>query len=313
MKPTMRAYQGEDDYWRMRAFLRETLLLNGRRELSWHVARLDYWRWHFIENCQTCGPVEQVTFIWEAKGDRTASGQIAAVLHPVSMGEAFLHVHPAYRTAELEEETLTFAEEHLATRTPDGQRWLAVLANQDDTLRQRILAQRGYARTGQFVHHWRRDLDTSLPEMPLTPGYVIRPLGDADELPARSWASWRAFHPDEADDLYEGWEWYLNVQSAPLYRRDLDIVAATPAGEIAAFCTIWYDDVTRSAVCVLVGTAPEHQRRGLGKAVMYEGLRRLKEMGGTRAFANGYDPAANALYRAVLGTKELSESWVKRW
>ena len=43
------------------------------------------------------------------------------------------------------------------------------------------------------------------------------------------------------------------LQSAPLYRRDLDIVAATPNGEIAAFSTISYDDYTRSAVIVLEG------------------------------------------------------------
>ena len=59
--------------------------------------------------------------------------------------------------------------------------------------------------------------------------------------------------------------------------------------------------------------APEHQRRGLGKAVMTEGLRRLQRMGGTRAFANGYDPAANALYGTVLGTLDRSDSWLKRW
>lgn len=103
----------------------------------------------------------------------------------------------------------------------------------------------------------------------------------------------------------------LNDHSAPLYRRDLDIVSAASDGEIAAFCTIWFDDVTRSAVCVLVGTAAQHQRRGLGKAVMYEGLRRLKHMGGTRAFANAYDPQADALYGSVLGTKAKSQSWVK--
>ena len=138
-------------------------------------------------------------------------------------------------------------------------------------------------------------------------------MGDVNEFPARSWASWRAFHPDEPDEGYEGWEWYLNIQSAPLYRRDLDIIAATPTGEIAAFCTLWFDDVTRSAVCVLVGTAPEHQRRGLGKAVMYAGLRRLRHMGGTRAFANGYDSPANTLYGAVLGSRDLSQPWVKEF
>ena len=306
MQLEMRPYQAEDDFWRIRNFLRQVFLLNGRRERSWHVARLDYWRWHFIENCQICAPPERVTFIWE-----TAAGQIAAVLHPVAQGEAFLHVHPGFRSAELEQEMMACGEERFAARNPDGQRRLFILADQDDPLRQQILTQRAYTPCGQPVHHWWRDLKGPLPDVPIAPGYIIRAMGDVDEFPARSWASWRAFHPDDPDEDYEGWEWYRNIQSAPLYRRDLDMVAVAPAGEIAAFCTIWYDDVTRSAVCVLVGTAPEHQRRGLGKAVMVTGLRRLMRLGATRVFANGYDPAANALYGAVLGTQELSQPWVK--
>jgi mycothiol synthase len=304
----MRPVQTEDDYWRIRAFLRKVFLRNERRELIWHVARLDYWRWHFIENCQVCGPVGEVTSLWE-----TGGGEIAAVLHPVSMGEAFLHVHPDFRNPTLEDEMIVCAEEHLTGESADGRRYLFVQAFRDDALRRHALTQRSYAPSGQPVHHWRRDLDDSISQVPVAAGYTIRSMGDVDEFPARSWASWRAFHPDEPDDQYEGWEWYGNIQSAPLYRRDLDIVAASSSGEIAAFCTLWYDDVTRSAVCVLVGTAPEHQRRGLGKAVIVEGLRRLQRMGGTRAFANGYDPPANALYGAALGTSELSDSWLKRW
>jgi mycothiol synthase len=305
---SVRPYQDEDDYWRIRAFLREVFLQNGRRETGWHVARLDYWRWHLIENAGAAGPVDRATYLWE-----TEDGQIAAVIHPVYAGEAFLHAHPAWRTEELEDEMLAWAEEHLAAQGADGRRALYVQGLRDDPLRLRAVARRGYARHGRPVHHWRRDLDLPLPEVAHAEGYTVRPMGDADEVPARSWASWRAFHPDEPDEAYEGWEWYRSIQAAPLYRRDLDIVAAAPGGEIAAFCTIWYDDVTRSAVCVLVGTAAEHQRRGLGRAVIVEGLRRLKGMGGTLALANGYDAAANALYGAALGSCDLSDTWLKRW
>jgi len=308
MNPTRRSVESPEDYWRIRSFLREVFVLNGRQELSWHVARLDYWRWHFIENCQICAPFDQVTTLWE-----TSSDQIAAVLHPLAMGEAVLHLHPAFRTAELETEMIAFAEQHLYARSEDGGRRLTILADQSDALRQRILRDRSYASRGNPVHRWWRDLDAPLPDLPVAAGYSIRSMGDLEESPARSWASWKAFHPDEPDDQYEGWEWYLNIRSAPLYRRDLDIVAATAAGEIAAFCTIWFDDATRSAVCVLVGTVPEHQRRGLGKAMMNEGLRRLREMGGTRAFANAYDPPAEALYGSVLGTRAVSEPWVKEF
>ncbi|MEW6400596.1 MAG: hypothetical protein AB1649_02285 [Chloroflexota bacterium] len=44
MKTRKRPYQNEDDYWRIRDFLRQVMISNGRRELSWHVARLDYAR-----------------------------------------------------------------------------------------------------------------------------------------------------------------------------------------------------------------------------------------------------------------------------
>jgi GNAT superfamily N-acetyltransferase len=308
MFPIPRSIEGEDDYWRIRSFLREVFVLNGRQELSWHVARLDYWRWHFIENCQICPPFEQVTTLWE-----TARGQIAAVLHPMGFGEAWLHLHPGYRTPELEAEMITLAEERLSRTLEDGGRRLAILADRNDILRQRILQERGYARRDRPVHRWWRDLDAPLPGPSVAPGYTIRAMGDRDEYPARSWASWRAFHPDEPDDEYEGWAWYGNIQSAPLYRRDLDIVAATAGGEIAAFGTIWFDDVTRSGVCVLVGTVPEHQRRGLARAVVTEGLRRLRSMGATRAFANGHDPPADALYGSVLGTKAVSEVWIREF
>ena len=59
---------------------------------------------------------------------------------------------------------------------------------------------------------------------------------------------------------------------------------------------------------------PAHQRRGLGKAVMIEGLRRLKRMGAVIAFVGGYSPEANALYASVMGKDfDLSESWIKEF
>ena len=309
MKLNLRSYQGEDDYFRIRNFLREVFLLNDRLEHSWHVARLDYWRWHFIQTCQSTGPVEQVTTLWE-----TEDGKLAAVLHPIAHDEVRLHVHPAYRCVELEEVMLAIAEEKHSDWTDDRRRILYVPLFEHDTLRRELLIQRGYVQLEGWGHHWRRDLDAPIPDVPVPPGYVIRSMGALDEHPARSWASWRAFHEEEPDENYDGdWSWYQNIQSTPLYRRDLDIVAATQNGEIAAFCTILYDDYTRSAVCVLVGTAAEHWQRGLGKAVMFEGMRRLQKLGCLRALATAHDPPADALYRSVMQNMQMTESWCKIW
>jgi mycothiol synthase len=282
-------------------------LLNNRQELSWQVARLDYWRWHLILNCELTSPVEEVTFIWERPG-----GGIAAVLNPEEWGEVYFHVHPAYRTAELEEEMLVVAEQHLAHARKDGMRVLRVWAHQDDELRHNLFKKRGYSLSDWPEYNRHRSLDQPIPEVPVAEGYTVRALGEVDELPRRSWVSWRAFHPDSPDEDYEGWEWYHNIQRMPLYRRDLDIVAVAPNGEHAAFCTVWYDDVTRTGCFEPVGTAPEHQKLGLGKAVMTEGLKRLKRLGGVEATVAGFTEAANALYSRVMSPEYvLYQAWEK--
>jgi len=59
---------------------------------------------------------------------------------------------------------------------------------------------------------------------------------------------------------------------------------------------------------------PEHQRRGLGKAILTEGLRRVKKMGAVMAFVSGFSPAANALYDSAISPEcDFSEPWVKQF
>jgi len=312
MTLVMRNYQSEEDYWRIRAFLREVFLLNGRRELSWQAARLDYWRWHLIENCKAVDSMEAVIFLWE-----TEDGKIAAVLNPEDRGMIYLQTHPDFRTPELEEAMIAVAEEKLTVVSQkDGRKVLWVHAHNHDSLRQDLLQRRGYDKVDlpEVAAYERvRWLDAPIPDATIPAGYTVRALGDIDELPARSWASWRGFHPDAPDSDYEGWEWYKSIQRAPLYRRDLDIVAVAPEGEITAFCTFWYDDVTRTGYIEPVATVPEHLRKGLGKAIITEALRRLKNMGGVAATVAGFSDAANALYSAVVAPDyQLNEPWVKR-
>jgi mycothiol synthase len=304
----LRRLRDENDYWRIRDFVRQVFLLNGRRQTSWHIARLDYWwarRHEFLPDT----PIEQVVFIWE-----TQEGQIAAVLHPEHKGIVFQQVHPELRTPDLEEEMLSVAEEHLAVTKAEGKRRLLVVADQHDRLRQDILLRRGYNRFDHpqaREHQRRRSLDEPLPQIPLVPGYSVRSLKD-DEIPARGLAAWKTTRSDEPYDDFVGWKWLLNVYQAPLYRRDLDIVVVAPNGEIASFCTLWFDDVTRSGYFEPVGTAQDYQRRGLARAVMEEALRRLKQMGATMAFVSSYTPPAHKLYASLgFSDYDLCEPWEK--
>lgn len=308
MQTSLQPYKSEEDFWQMRNFLRQVFELNGRREHSWHVARLDYWRWHFIENVKACPPVELSTALWK---DR--AGQMAAILHQAGWGSVFMHIHPAHQSPAMLQEMIGYAEQNFTVTNGQGNPCLYLPVYQGDNLRREIIQSRGYQLRTWPVKHFRRSLENPLPELIHPPEFIIRSM-ERDDLPARSWASWLSFHPDEPDENYDGdWTWYQNIQTGPLYRRDLDIVAETRSGEIAAFCTIYYDDATRSAVCVLVGTVPQYQKRGLGKAVIFEGVRRLKKMGGTLVFANATDRAAEGLYSSVFGTYDLSYTWYKEW
>lgn len=311
MQYSHRLYQTEDDFWRMREFLRQVFLVNGRREWGWHVSTLEYARAHVYPNCSKLR-LEEVCHIWE-----TTSGQFAAVILPMDAGDAHFQVHPEYRSLELETEVLDVAEERLATVAPDGKRQLKVWSAGTDTLRQELLKQRGYSKGNDIEYVRRRCLDAPIPDVPIAPGYTVRSLGDGLELLERLYASGLGFHEGDIQvgvDNRNDPSWYRNIQYAPLYRRDLDIVAVAPDGAIAAFCTIWFDDVTRTGVFEPVATVPAHQRRGLGKAVMTEGLRRLKRMGAISASVGGFSPRANALYSSVMSPEcELYEPWVREW
>ncbi len=307
MKLNSRPCTNEEDFWHARNFLRDIFLLNGRLEHSWNVARLDYWRWHYIKTCNILESVEKGMMLWE-----NIDGNIIAALNHLGGSELRLHIHPHFRSAELENEILAYAEENFFTMTNNGRRYVYLPIFEDDTQRQEIAQNRGYKKQAGWGHHYRRNLDSAIPDTPLPSGYAIRSMGAAEEHPARSWASWRAFHNDEPDANYDGdYSWCRNLQSAPLYRRDLDIVAVAPNGSIASFCTIFYDDYTRSAVTVVVGTAAEHWRRGLGKAVITEGLRRLKEVGCTLVFSTAHEEPANFLYRSVMQEMKITDTWVK--
>ncbi|HSQ28101.1 MAG TPA: GNAT family N-acetyltransferase [Anaerolineales bacterium] len=311
MKTTFRPYQSENDFWNMRAFLRKIFVLNDYTQRSWHVARLEYARWHTCLNCAGVD-LKEVAFLWEDDNEL-----VAFLMPDGGRGEAHLCVHPQLRTAALEEEMLAVAEENLHSTDDEGLKKLFVWSPADNLQRQEMFTRHGYTKDDWPEHQWRRKLDTEITPVPVAPGYTIRSLGDGLELLERCYASGLGFHEGDFQVAAENRAdptWYRNIQTAPSYRRDLDLVAVTSDGEIAAFATIWFDDVTRSAYFEPVATVPVHRKRGLGKALLTEGLRRLQRMGALYAFVGGYSPAANALYCSVMGDDcILDEPWTKKW
>ena len=312
MKLTLRTYQSDDDYWRIRDFLRQVMIANHRREFSWSVARWDYWWWFANPDLEKISLAENV-FIWE-----TPDGQIAAVLNPEGHGQVFLQRHPDFISPDLDAAMIALAEDRLTAPNQDDRRQLQIFVDSQDTALHQSLTRRGFQRVerlGEQEYQHRRLLDLPLPPPIKLPDYTIRPLGSGLEFLERCYASGLGFHDDDiqaARDNRDHPDWYRHIQSAPLYRRDLDLVVIAPDGSVASFCTIWFDDVSRTAYFEPVATVPAHRQRGLGKAMMIEGLHLLKQMGCKVAFVGGYSPGANALYFSVMGPEyDISEPWEK--
>jgi mycothiol synthase len=312
MKLAMRFFRDEDDYWAIRQFLRDVYRRNGHTEHSWLPQRLDYWRF-FGMPVLGDGALETDVFLWE-----TASGDLAAVLNSESRGWAYLQVDTRFRSPALEEEMVAVAEERLRTIGTTTGRPVVVISAQDaDTMRTELLARRGYQRRADWQEIPRtRDLSLPPPDAPVPAGYKIRAMQPTDEdARRRNEASWRAFHPDKPANADFVGSSYRHIDREPLYRRDLDLVAEAPSGEIASFATIWYDDALRVCTFEPVGTAPEHQRKGLAKAVIAEGMRRAKAMGARVASVGGggaSNPEADRLYAGVFQKDGVSTvPWLK--
>ena len=106
MKPIFRPYQNEEDYWRMREFLRRVFRVNNRLERSWHVARLDYARWHLCLNCDKVR-LEDIAYLWKLT-DKCRERDSPTVMPEGARRSPFM-VHPDPDTAELEEEMQSIA------------------------------------------------------------------------------------------------------------------------------------------------------------------------------------------------------------
>jgi ribosomal protein S18 acetylase RimI-like enzyme len=87
---------------------------------------------------------------------------------------------------------------------------------------------------------------------------------------------------------------------SPVYAGERDIVAVTAEGRIAAAAVHWLDAVNGIGYFEPVGVHPDFQRRGLGRVVLFDSLRRMQAAGLTQASVccEAADPRAVAFYQS---------------
>lgn len=76
---------------------------------------------------------------------------------------------------------------------------------------------------------------------------------------------------------------YRRLRTVPGYAPDLDLVTVGRDSEFGSYCICWFDSASGTGLFESVGTSPIRRGKGLGRAVMLEGLRRLRKLGAEQA------------------------------
>ena len=94
------------------------------------------------------------------------------------------------------------------------------------------------------------------------------------------------------------------MQSAPNYRKDLNIIVEAPTGEFVSYCGMWYDPVNQVGYVEPVATDPDYRMMGLGKAAVLEGIRRCGKLGATVAYV-----ATDKKFYLAIGFENLFDRY----
>lgn len=172
-----------------------------------------------------------------------------------------------------------------------------------------VLKYRGYYKTDLYRTH--RVFDYSLPiELQQLPkGYTIRNFLDCDDISIFAELYKNYFKINLKENTLR------NFTQTPTYRRELDLVVTAPDGTIACVCTIRYDEKNKIGTFEPVACHPDHKRKGLGKAIMLEGLKRVRNLGANIVTVQTSDPKrnlpANKLYESV-GFRKIGDLYFWR-
>lgn len=218
-----------------------------------------------------------------------------------------LHIVTRTETKTLRESIIAWGEDRIGAAA--GKRRLQVPIVSGSREWETLLARRGY-RPAEPELLLRSHTLEAIPEAgsPLA-GYTVSHLQRADQLECWAATYRAAFAPEEMSA-----EVRRAIGENPLYRSDLDLIACDEVGEIVGFALAWFDPASASGTFEPLGCVPNHRRRGVSRALLIEGLHRLKGLGAQRAFVSTTRrrAPANLLYESVgFELVATSQTWAK--
>jgi len=309
LKIVSRIYNNNEDFIFVMKFLYETFKETNTYQ-NWFLDR--------FENSlgSISAPLVDDIGIWEEVNDESISIKkvIVAIANPEGSRQRCdynIQIDPAY--SFLEGEILSWIEGHFRESKKDrvNEEDLRIHTIEGNPNRESLLAELGYEAGGISGYLRLRPMDLPIPDSDCPKGFEIRSIrgrSDYDQLTSAVRA------------IFGHGEWfnaeaYEEFTCHSFYRQDLDLVAVTPDGTFASFCTFRVDPISRITSLEPMGTLPNFRRLGLAKALIYEGLKRAMKYRPSLFYIGGAanTPAANHLYDSVGFTIKYADlCWHKK-
>lgn len=251
---------------------------------------------HFLSNTLRGSDPARNLYLYE---DDDRSIQAVIVLYPARFGGFDLILASPLRGTAREIQLLSWGEDNeraLMQAAGNTAQQVAIDVMDCDLPRQEALRQLGYtAPAAPEMTYTMRSLDVPIPESILPEGFTIRSAAGEHEA-----ALLGAVHSSAFGSSWTGDD-YARVMRTPGFDVERELVVVAPDGRFAAFLIYWNDPVTRCGLFEPVGCHADFQRRGLTRALMYEGMRRMRAGGMTWAAVNHLttNEASAGLYRSV--------------
>ena len=252
------------DYQRLHDFLIET------KSTEYTYARFDWMmtNWDYLEDRY----LERIG-IWEEE-----EKIVGAVLFDHSLDVLFPMVLPGYEY--LYQEMYHYASEHMVKE--DNPEFL-IYAKDNNAQLQKVLRKNGMIATEEKDMVALFDLSDEIPESNLKKGYRITSLEEHRDYEQYMKCMFKGFGHEEAGEIFSFTQESLANCKKAYERSNVDlslkISVEDEAGNYVAHAGIWYDKNSEIALVEPVCTIPECRKMGFGIEAIFEGLRRVKEMG----------------------------------
>ena len=290
----------ENDLRRIRDFLVESYRDNCGQK-NWFIDRWNFCRYFVQSMYRTYDTWLNSVGLWIDENNNILA---IANSEGENKGEAFLQLGNTHFSEEMLHEILDFAEIHLSSENDSG-RFINLRVNEDAEHVKAILMQRGYV-----LQDWKESTSVLLIDQYYD---VYIPTGfrilDSTVVSnhqkglahGRAFGRYKEDRPD--DDILE--KAYQSMRTAPDYRPDLDISLIDNNDEVAAFATVWFDDMNKIGILEPVGTIPKYRGLGLGKAVIFEGINRIRNLGAKKMYVGSDQQFYRSIGFSLAYAKEI--------